>query len=844
MAEGPAQPARPAAPPSVQPPPSIRVGSGEYYPETLRYRLKNALLGRPLVSERLKSERLRRAVALGVLAPDCISSSAYGTEEMLTQLVPYVGLAAFTLVVPITIAILGVLFFVTLSYLDVIALYTKAGGSYVVARDNFGPKVAQIAAVALMIDYTVTVAVQTSAGTAALTSAVPSLVPWTVPITVAVVLLLLYGNLRGIREAGKYFAFPTYFFVLSLAAIIVTGYVKAALGDLHPEKLPAAHLLYMHEFGSRGSGLLMGLAFISLLRSFANGGSSLTGLEAISNGVSAFRQPESKNARVTLVAMSSVLAFLVFGVTMLARWTHAVPYATGSPTVLAQEVRDVAGHGAVFYIVQIATLLILYTGGNTSFNGFPYLASFVAGDKFLPRQLSRRGHRLAFSSGIIVLAVVSLVLIIAFRANVDALVALYAIGVFTGFAMAGSGLVKHHLTHRAPHWRRKVVVNGFAAVLAASVVLIFAFAKFFEGAWIVVIVGPLMYWGLIRLHKQYVREGEELEVSAAEVNEAPLLRRHVVFVLVGELDAATARAIRYARTLAPDELRAVHFDVDNVETRALVGEWSRLGLSRLPLDVVECPDRRIGRAALDLVADAVADGDTQCTVLLPRRGFTWGWQRLLHDRTADKIANVISQVPNVAATIVPLNLSAPRRAVDTEALSAEISARTAATREERKRAALQSSSKPGHAPKPGSAPQAEAGADDQPEGGAVAGQFDDDSEADQALARRAHGTRPIGEVEWRQRVRVAGRVKSVRVQPRAGSSNLECTLADRTGGILLVFQGRPRIPGVRPGARLVAEGMVGAWGRRLAILNPDYELVAEGEADDPFAPPPSDPTAH
>ena len=828
-------------PASVQPPPSIRVGSGEYYPETRRYRLKNALLGRPLVSERLKSERLRRAVALGVLAPDCISSSAYGTEEMLTQLVPYVGLAAFTLVVPITIAILGVLFFVTLSYLDVIGLYTKAGGSYVVARDNFGPKVAQIAAVALMIDYTVTVAVQTSAGTAALTSAVPSLVPWTVPITVGVVLLLLYGNLRGIREAGKYFAFPTYFFVLSLAAVIVTGYVKAALGDLHPEKLPATHLLYMHQFGSRGSGLLMGLAFISLLRSFANGGSSLTGLEAISNGVSAFRQPEAKNARVTLVAMSSVLAFLVFGVTMLARWTHAVPYATGSPTVLSQEVRAVAGHGVVFYVVQIATLLILYTGGNTSFNGFPYLASFVAGDKFLPRQLSRRGHRLAFSSGIIVLAVVSLVLIIAFRANVDALVALYAIGVFTGFTMAGSGLVKHHLTHRAPHWRRKVVVNGFAAVLAASVVLIFAFAKFFEGAWIVVLVGPLMYWGLIRMHKQYVREGEELEVSAAGVTEAPLLRRHVVFVLVGDLDAATVRAIRYARTLAPDELRAVHFDVDNVETRALVAEWSRLGLSRLPLDVVECPDRRIGRAALDLVADAVADGDTQCTVLLPRRGFTWGWQRLLHDRTADKIANVVSQVPNVAATIVPLNLSAHRRELDTEALSAEISARTAAQRDARKRAPAPTVPKPGSAPKQRPAPQASAGPDDAREEGAVAARLDGDSAADRALARRAQGTRPIGEVEWRQRVRVAGRIKSVRVQPRAGSSNLECTLTDRTGGILLVFQGRPRIPGVRPGARLVAEGMVGAWGRRLAILNPDYELVAEGEPDDPLAPPPDEP---
>ncbi len=872
--------AGPLAPSSVTAPAAIPVDSGAAYPESFRYRLKNKLLGPPLVSEQLKHERLGRPTALGVLAPDCISSSAYGTEEMLTQLVPYVGLAAFTLVVPVTLAILGVLFFVTLSYLDVIQLYTKAGGSYVVARDNFGPKVAQIAAVALLIDYTVTVAVQTSAGTAALTSAVPSLVPWTVPITVAVVVLLLFGNLRGIREAGKYFAIPTYFFVLSLGGVIVAGYIEAALGDLHARRIPAHDLIFGHHFGTPGSGLLMGLAFISLLRSFANGGSSLTGLEAISNGVSAFRRPEARNARVTLVAMSSVLAFLVFGVSMLARWTHAVPYAAGSPTVLSQEVVAVAGHGPVFYVVQIATLLILYTGGNTSFNGFPYLASFVAGDQFLPRQLTRRGHRLAFSTGIIVLAVLSLALILAFRANVDALVALYAIGVFTGFTMAGSGLVKHHLTHKAPHWRRKVVVNGFAAVLAGSVVLIFAFAKFLEGAWIVVIVGPLMYWGLIRMHRQYVREGEELEVSAAEATEAPLLRHHTVIVLVDNLDMATVRAIQYARTLAPDELRAVHFDIDSAATRELEQEWSRLGGSRLPLDVVEVPDRRLGRAALELAAETVADGDTECTVLLPRRGFEWGWQRLLHDRTADKIAGVVSQVPHVSATIVPYNLrassaraesrtgfarrvaerAAPRPVGASGAVGAPAGAAVVASGAAGAvGAAASGAGAAGAGPAPeqkgapaGAAQAAETGAP-RPEAPRAAAtrparvaatrpvheEEKDErardaqlTEADRALARRATNTVPIGQVEWRQRVRVAGRVKSVRVQPRGGTPNLEATLADRSGGILLVFQGRPKIPGVVPGARLVAEGMVGAWGRRLAILNPDYELVGEREEED------------
>ncbi|MHB1852850.1 MAG: amino acid permease, partial [Acidimicrobiales bacterium] len=558
------------------------------------------------------------------------------------------------------------------------------------------------------------------------------------------------------------------------------------------------------------------------------------------------------------VAMSSVLAFLVFGVTMLARWTHAVPYAAGSPTVLSQEVQAVAGHGPVFYIVQIATLLILYTGGNTSFNGFPYLASFVAGDQFLPRQLTRRGHRLAFSSGIIVLAVLSLALVLAFRANVDSLVALYAIGVFTGFAMAGSGLVKHHLTHKGPHWRRKVVVNGFAAVLTASVVLIFAFAKFLEGAWVVVIVGPLMYWGLLRMHRQYVREGEELEVSAAEATEAPLLRRHAVVVLVDNLDLATVRAIQYARTLAPDELRAVHFDVDSAATRELEQEWGRLARSRLPLDVVEVPDRRLGRAALELVAETVADGDTECTVLLPRRGFEWGWQRLLHDRTADKIAGVVSQVPHVSATIVPYNLRASSARAESRTGFAQRVAAQAASRVAGRGGAGAGRSVPepkgapdggaqvpepgaqaAEVPRAGAARPARAAAtrpvlEERREEGASGPPL---TEADLALARRAANTVSIGEVEWRQRVRVAGRVKSVRVQPRAGTSNLEATLADRTGGILLVFQGRPKIPGVVPGARLVAEGMVGAWGRRLAILNPDYELVGEREVEERAGPP-------
>jgi amino acid transporter len=795
--------------------------ASESIPETRRYRLKNKLLGPPLVTEQLATERLSKPIALGVLAPDCISSSAYGTEEMLTQLVPYVGLAAFTLVVPITLAILGVLFFVTLSYLEVIGLYTKAGGSYVVARDNFGPRIAQIAAVALLIDYTVTVAVQTSAGTAALTSAVPSLANTfdTVAITVGVVLILLYGNLRGIREAGSYFAVPTYFFIFSLASVIIIGFVKEAAGLLHPIPLPPAGQVFGGKIGTPGEGWLMGLAFISLLRSFANGGSSLTGLEAISNGVSSFRRPEARNAQRTLVVMSTTLGSLVLGVTLLAKWTHAVPYAGGSPTVVSQEVKAVLGTSAIghlgFYVVQLATMLILYTGGNTSFNGFPYLASFVAGDAFLPRQLTRRGHRLAFSNGIIVLTAVALALILVYRAQVNGLVALYAIGVFTGFTMAGAGMVKHHLDERVGHWKRSVLVNGFSAFLSFTVVLIFAVAKFREGAWLIVVVGPLLYFGLIRLHAEYAREEEALETGVAEASEAPMLRRHVVIVLVDRLDMATVRALQYARTLVPDDLRAVHFDIDTKAARELEEEWSRTGL-RVPLDIIECPDRRLGRAAIELVAETTLDGDTECTVLLPRRAFARVWQRFLHDRTADKIAAVIGQVPHVSATIVPYNVGGRyAERVRTYGLSVQRARR------------LGRGGGAGGRTAGGEGAGREGGGDGRRPRRVLA--------ADQTLAQRAGATSPIAAVRSRQRVRVAGRVRSVRVQPRAGTQNLECVLSDGTGGLLLVFQGRPKIAGIEPGARLVAEGMVGTWGRRPAMLNPSFELV-QGATTDPAEP--------
>ena len=774
--------------PHLEPTASVSTNLSIEYPETVGYRAKRFLLGKPLVTEQLTSERLSRPIALGVLAPDCISSSAYGTEQMLTQMTPYIGLAAFSLLVPITFVILGVLLFVTLSYLDVIGFYTTSGGSYVVARDNFGPKVAQIAAVALLIDYTVTVAVQCSAGTAALTSAVPGLAPYTLVITVGVELLLIFGNLRGIREAGRMFALPTYFYVATLGAALLWGYVEKARGTLPIIPTPPAHELVGGTLGAPGTGPLYGLAFIYLLRSYANGGSSLTGLEAISNGVASFRRPTGRNARITLVVMSSILGFLVLSTTLMARWTHALPYEAGTPTVVAQEVKAILGTGtvghALYLIVLFGTMVILYTGGNTSFNGFPFLANYVATDEYLPRQLTKRGHRLAFSNGILVLGVVALVLIVVFDAKVNGLVALYAIGVFTGFTMAGLGMYVHHRRARDPHRVRGMVVNMISAVVSAAVVVIFAIAKFTEGAWVVVVLGPLMYVGLLRLHRQYTTEDETLRARADRVSETVPLRRNRVYVLLDRYDLAAARALQYARSLNPAELRAIHFDLDPKVTKDLEAAWADIGPRNLQLEVIECPDRRIERAALELAVEATLQADAECTIVLPRRSFPTRLERLLHDRTADSIAEAVTMVPRTSATVIPFRLDLARR----RTIRAQVFSR--------------------------------AGGRDTPL-----------LKADRLLAERSGGTTPVCDATWRERSKFSGRIRSISVRNVDGAPTLECTLSDGSGTMLLVFQGRSQIPGIERGARIVVEGTVGSWQHRLAIINPDYELVAPAESD-------------
>jgi len=531
----------------------------------------------------------------------------------------------------------------------------------------------------------------------------------------------------------------------------------------------------------------MGASVLVIMRSFANGGASLTGVEAISNGVSVFKPPEGVRARRVYLLMGVTLGSLVLGTSFLARWTHAAPFILGAPTVISQEAQAVFGSGpaghTLFYMVQLATLLILYTGGNTSFNGFPFLASFVAGDRFLPRQLTKRGHRLTFSNGIIVLAIVAITLLLVTRANVTALVAVYAIGVFTGFTMAGAGMSKHHWVHRARGWRHKLVINGSASVLSAIVVLILAVAKFKQGAWTVVLLFPILTIALIRLNRQYRAEAQQLDKGAMEATEVPILHRHIVLVFVDRLDLATARAIQYARSLNPDEVRAVHFLLDNAVAQVLRENWGRLMIRRLPLEIRECRDRRLVRAAVDLVAATLADGDTEVSVLLPRRLYSWGWGHLLHDRTADRLAAVVGRLPHANATIVPFQLTKMR--------PARRNAKGDLKAAPKKRAR--------------------------------------ELERSEDLVS-VEGVLPIGAIEWRHKARIAGRVTSVEVQPWRGAQVLSCTLVDRTGSVTLVFTRRD-VPGIETGAQIVAEGTVGEHEGRLALLNPIHEVLKRAPAD-------------
>jgi amino acid transporter len=771
---------------------------GTTMPEGFWYSTKRRLLGPPLVNEQLAEQRLSKPLALGVLSPDGISSSAYGTEEILIALLPLAGLTAFTLILPMTLVILLVMVLVVLSYREIVMVYIRPGGSYVVARENFGPRIAQVCAVALLIDYIVTVAVQTAAGTAAIASAFPSIGPYKLEITIGVIVLMCYGNLRGLREAGRAFAIPTYLFSGSVIVMIVVGLIREVAGNL--PTYDTHHLTGTVQIGAGTSGLITGAMIFTLLRAFANGGASLTGIEAVSDAVGAFQPPEGRNARQVLIAEGIILGTLVAGISWLAHSTHATPRASGYPTVLAQEATKIFGHSflgqAMFFLVQAATALILYTGANTSFNGFPFLTSYVAGDSFLPRWLLKRGHRLVFSNGIIVLTIASISLLLIRGADVNSLVPLYAIGVFTAFSMAGFGMARYHTRHRAPGWRRRMIINLSAGVLTVIVVAIFAIVKFTEGAWLVVVLFIVLVPALILLNQEYSAETEVLEtITGHQPPPPPHYTRRTVFVFVDNFDLATLAALRYARSLRPTSIRAVHFVIDSVHADQLREKWTRADRG-VVLDLIDCPDRRLTRAAAELVEREASTPETHVTVVLPRRSYSALLGRLLHDRTADKIAAVVSRIPRSAATIVPYDVESRVRVLQAR------QAMTTATPDEVNDKRIVA------------------------EEVAVADSRDQVKKPAPAEAEPSKpGVSPISAVNRPGRTMVEGRIRVVEIRHVERNSVLACEISDGTGELTALFYGRSHIPGLVCGARVRLRGAVGIHDGRRVMINPAYELL-------------------
>jgi hypothetical protein len=535
-------------------------------------------------------------------------------------------------------------------------------------------------------------------------------------------------------------------------------------------------------------GLLTVAAIFILLRAFANGGSSLTGLEAISDGVGLFKAPEHVNARRTLYIMSTLLGTLVLGVSWFAHKIHAVPYESGTPTVISQIAKTIMGDGVVgqtmFVMVQAATMLILFAGANTTYSAFPILVNFVAQDGYLPRQLTKRGHRLAFSNGILLLAGGGIFLVLITAGSVEHLVAFYALGVFTGFALAGFGMTRHALRNKTGQWRAKVFINGLAGSISLIIVIIFSVVKFTQGAWLVLITAPLLVMGLLRLRRQYTREQNALEVKQHQ-ERATSIARHDVTVLVDNVDLATVGAIRYARSLKPRNLSAVHFVIDDRRAEEIQKAWAESdALDDVTLELIDCPDRRLAKAALDYSIRMTEKPDVELTLLLPRRAYSGFLGRLLHDQTAEDIAAPISQLPRVVATIVPF---------DVERIASGKSMFTAPAKPA-----------PVVAPKPA---QKTPPVDVEP------------------VSHYAENVTPIGKIEWRKRAQVQGRVTSIKTAPRGAAPTLEVEIWDETGGVSLQFLGRREIAGLEVGSQLRAEGMVGEEEGSMVILNPSYELL-------------------
>jgi amino acid transporter len=622
-------------------------------PQGSVYGLKRLILGPALPTAHLVHERLGKVTALAIFSSDALSSVAYATEEMLRPLfIAGAVVVAFSLILPLSLVIVGVLAILMFSYRQTIKAYPSAGGAYIVTKDNFGLIPAQVAGVALLTDYVLTVAVSVSAGVSAIIAAAPSLNFLRVPMAVAFITIIAWGNLRGVKESGRIFAGPTYLFITGVFSILIIGAIRLAGGALHPVAVSAGYTHgWMKMNSASGIGVISAVPIFLALHSLASGSTAMTGVEAISNGVPAFRPPEWMNARTTLMWMGATLGTMFLGITFLAEKMKVVPDPTERSTVIADIARAIygssfAGHVA-FYVFQVATTLILVLAANTAFADFPRLANFHAGDNFLPRQFTTRGHRLVFSNGIIALGAVAAALVIAFRADVTRLIPFYAIGVFTSFTLSQAGMARRHLRLREPGWRHGLAVNAAGAVATAVVDAVIAYTKFRYGAWAIILLVPIMVFLLTRMNHQYEREQKQLEEDLQRFTLEDL-RRPMTVLLVDAVDAKTIHALQYCKTLRSDVI-AVHTERDPMETLELETAWQAAGLEAIPLKVLDEEGDEANQVARFVGS---LPPDQQVNVVIPVPVEISARERLSDVRAGAKLTRALLPNERVRVTLV------------------------------------------------------------------------------------------------------------------------------------------------------------------------------------------------
>lgn len=594
-----------------------------FYPQ-----IKQFLLGKTLPTSAHAEERLSNAAALAVLSSDALSSVAYATEEILLILVT-AGSSALGLSVPIAVAIILLLGIVILSYRQTIRAYPKGGGSYIVARENLGLYPGLVAGGSLMIDYILTVTVSVSAGTAALTSLVPALLPYTVSLCLIFIFLLTLANLRGVKESGNIFMAPTYAFIVSIFVLIALGLFKQASGQPVTEypNLPVQE----------------GVSLFFILRAFAAGCTALTGVEAISDGVLAFKEPEWENARFTLLSLGIILGLMFVGITYLSNVYHVVPRE--GETLISQLGKQLVGTGPFYGFIQIVTLLILLLAANTSYADFPRLSYFLARDGFLPRQLALLGDRLVYSNGIILLSLCAAVLVIVFKGQVNAIIPLYAVGVFTSFTLSQAGMVRRWFRLKERGWQASALMNGLGAIATLVVLGVIVSTKFLLGAWLVVVAIPLVVWLFVAIHRHYEYVAERLSIQGLPPRSyvprpKPAVVTHPAVVVVGQLNRGTVEALDYARTIA-DEIVAVHVDLNSTDREKLQEKWRNLE-SDIPLEIIDSPYRSV----IEPIVDFVIQFEEQhqgvfTTVVIPAFVTRNWWDSLLHNQTTLFLKNAL-----------------------------------------------------------------------------------------------------------------------------------------------------------------------------------------------------------